>query len=267
MFSNSGIISLLNSLINNVTTVFNDAPEVWGINFQDAGSPQFAGIVDLHNNIMFYLIVIAIAVFWVLAATIVGFNSHSAKFVYKYMTHGTIVETIWTILPAFVLLAIAFPSFRLLYLLDEISSPTLTIKAVGHQWYWSYEYSDYVQTSGEPIEFDSYMVPTPELIEGEFRNLAVDNAMVVPTDTEVRIIVTSTDVIHSFGVPALGLKIDATPGRLNQASFLTEKEGVYYGQCSELCGVAHGFMPIMIESVDPQDYLVFLGTLLDESDE
>jgi cytochrome c oxidase subunit 2 len=110
------------------------------------------------------------------------------------------------------------------------------------------------------------MVPTPELIEGEFRNLAVDNAMVVPTDTEVRIIVTSTDVIHSFGVPALGLKIDATPGRLNQASFLTEKEGVYYGQCSELCGVAHGFMPIMIESVDPQDYLVFLGTLLDESD-
>jgi cytochrome c oxidase subunit 2 len=111
------------------------------------------------------------------------------------------------------------------------------------------------------------MVPTPELIEGEFRTLAVDNAMVVPTDTEVRIIVTSTDVIHSFGVPALGLKIDATPGRLNQASFLTEKEGVYYGQCSELCGVAHGFMPIMIESVDPQDYLVFLGTLLEESDE
>ena len=247
----------------NSINISNDAPETWGLGFQDAGSPQFAGIIDLHNNIMFYLIVVAVAVFWVLGVTIVIFNSTRAAFIYKYMTHGTLVETIWTILPALVLIAIAFPSFRLLYLLDEVTSPTLTIKAVGHQWYWSYEYSDYIQSSGEPIEFDSYMVPTSDLIEGEFRMLTVDNAMVVPTDTEIRIIVTSTDVIHSLGVPSLGLKIDATPGRLNQASFITEREGVFYGQCSELCGVAHAMMPIVIESVHPQDYLVFLSTLLD----
>ena len=144
----------------------------------------------------------------------------------------TLIELIWTITPALILIAIAFPSFRLLYLLDEVISPTITIKVVGHQWYWSYELSDYLNESGEAIEFDSYMVPEGELNVGDFRLLAVDNKLVVPLDTHVRLIVTGADVIHSFAVPAFGIKIDGTPGRLNQTSILAERTGVFYGQCS-----------------------------------
>lgn len=141
----------------------------------------------------------------------------------------TLIETVWTILPALVLIAIAFPSFRLLYLLDEVISPTITIKVSGHQWYWSYEYSDYVTDSGDAIEFDSYMIPESDLELGQFRLLDVDNKMVVPTDTHIRLIVTATDVLHSFGVPSLGLKLDACPGRLNQASVLIDRQGTFYG--------------------------------------
>ena len=160
-----------------------------------------------------------------------------------------------TITPAFILIAIAFPSFRLLYLLDEVISPTITIKVVGHQWYWSYEYSDYINESGESIEFDSYMLPESDLELGQFRLLDVDNRVVIPTDTHIRLIVTGADVIHSFAVPSLGVKIDAVPGRLNQTSILAERTGTFYGQCSEICGVWHGFMPIAIEAVSVQDYL------------
>lgn len=152
----------------------------------------------------------------------------------------TLIETVWTILPALILIAIAFPSFRLLYLLDEVISPTITIKIMGHQWYWSYEYSDYVTDSGDAIEFDSYMVPETDLELGQFRLLDVDNKMVIPADTHIRLIVSSTDVIHSFAVPSLGLKLDCTPGRLNQASILVDRQGTFYGQCSEICGVWHG---------------------------
>lgn len=149
----------------------------------------------------------------------------------------TLIETVWTITPALILIAIAFPSFRLLYLLDEVISPTITIKVSGHQWYWSYEYSDYVTDSGDAIEFDSYMIPESDLELGQFRLLDVDNKMIIPMDTHVRLIVTSTDVIHSFGVPSLGLKLDCCPGRLNQASILVDREGTFYGQCSEICGL------------------------------
>lgn len=152
----------------------------------------------------------------------------------------TLIELIWTITPAFVLIAIAFPSFKLLYLMDEVIDPAMTIKALGHQWYWSYEYSDFVNEDGESIEFDSYLVPTDDLEEGQLRLLEVDNRVVVPVGTHIRFIVTGADVIHSFAVPSLGLKIDAIPGRLNQTSVLVEREGVYYGQCSEICGVHHG---------------------------
>ena len=170
----------------------------------------------------------------------------------------TLIELIWTITPALILIAIAFPSFRLLYLLDEVISPTVTIKVVGHQWYWSYEYSDYINVSGESIEFDSYMLPDSDLELGQFRLLDVDNKVVIPTDTHIRLIVTGADVIHSFAVPSLGLKIDAVPGRLNQTSMLAERTGVFYGQCSEICGVYHGFMPIAIEAVSVQEYLTWI---------
>ena len=141
----------------------------------------------------------------------------------------TLIELIWTITPAFILIAIAFPSFRLLYLLDEVISPTITIKVVGHQWYWSYEYSDYVTENGDSIEFDSYMIPDSDLELGQFRLLEVDNKVIIPVDCHIRLIITSSDVLHSFAVPSLGVKLDACPGRLNQVSFLAERTGVFYG--------------------------------------
>ncbi|KAJ2955289.1 hypothetical protein NQZ79_g8689 [Umbelopsis isabellina] len=239
--------------------VWNDAPEPWQLGFQDGASPSYEGIVELHDQIMFYLVIILLGVTWVLSSIILNFNSNSNKIVHKYHNHGTLIELIWTITPAFVLIAIAFPSFKLLYLMDEVIDPAMTIKALGHQWYWSYEYSDFVNEDGESIEFDSYLVPTDELEEGQLRLLEVDNRVVVPVGTHIRFIVTGADVIHSFAVPALGLKIDAIPGRLNQTSVLVEREGVYYGQCSEICGVHHGFMPIAVEAVSLEKYLAWLN--------
>ena len=243
-----------------LNTIYNDAPQPWQIGFQDSAAPGFTGIVELHNTIFFYLIVICVGVFWVLFSIIYYFNTKNSPIVHKYLNHGTLLELIWTITPAFILIAIAFPSFRLLYLLDEVISPTITIIVVVHHWYCSYEYSDYINVSGESIEFDSYMIPDSDLELGQFRLLDVDNRVVVPTDTHIRLIVTGADVIHSFAVPSLGLKIDAVPGRLNQTSMLAERTGLFYGQCSEICGVYHGFMPIVIEAVPVQEYLAWIDS-------
>jgi len=248
-------------MLNNISifnTIFNDAPQPWQIGFQDSAAPGFTGIVELHNTIFFYLVVISVGVFWVLGSVIYYFNSTNSPIVHKYLNHGTLIELIWTITPAFILIAIAFPSFRLLYLLDEVISPTITIKVVGHQWYWSYEYSDYINESGEAIEFDSYMIPEDSLELGQFRLLDCDNKVVIPVDTHIRLIVTGADVIHSFALPSFGVKIDACPGRLNQSSILAERTGTFYGQCSEICGVYHGFMPIAVEAVSVQDYLAWV---------
>lgn len=239
-----------------------DVPEPWQLGFQDGASPAFEGIVELHDNIMFYLVLIVIGVAWMMGSTIRNFNWHSSPIVHKYHNHGTIIELVWTITPALVLIAIAFPSFKLLYLMDEVIDPAMTIKATGHQWYWSYEYSDYINEAGESVEFDSYMIPTQDLLVGQFRLLEVDNRVVVPVDTHIRFIVTAGDVIHSFAVPSLGLKIDALPGRLNQTSVLVQREGVFYGQCSELCGVNHAYMPIAIEAVSLEKYLAWLNEQL-----
>nr|YP_010835456.1 cytochrome c oxidase subunit 2 [Perenniporia fraxinea]WFS78689.1 cytochrome c oxidase subunit 2 [Perenniporia fraxinea] len=238
--------------------LYNDAPQPWQLGFQDSAAPGFTGIVELHNTIFFYLVVICIGVFWALGSIMYYFNTKKSPIAYKYLNHGTLIELIWTITPAVILIAIAFPSFRLLYLLDEVISPTVTIKVVGHQWYWSYEYSDYINVSGESIEFDSYMIPDSDLELGQFRLLEVDNKVVIPTDTHIRLIITAADVIHSFAVPSLGFKVDAVPGRLNQTSILAERTGTFYGQCSEICGVYHGFMPIAIEAVSIQDYLAWI---------
>jgi cytochrome c oxidase subunit 2 len=156
---------------------------------------------------------------------------------------------------------IAVPSFSLLYILDEVISPSMTIKAVGHQWYWSYEYSDYDSASGDAIEFDSYMVPESDLELGQLRLLDVDNRLNIPVDTHARLVVQSTDVIHDFAVPSLGIKIDACPGRLNQTSLLAEREGTFFGQCSEICGVYHGFMPIAVDSLSLEEYLTWLSSM------
>ena len=239
-------------------TILNDAAMPWQLAFQDSASPIHEGIVELHDAIMYYLIVISILVFWMLSSVLFTFGPN--RIPDTNSTHGTVIELAWTITPALVLLAIALPSFRLLYLMDEIVLPGLTLKVVGHQWYWSYEYSDYITADGDPVEFDSYLVPESDLELGELRLLSVDEPVVLPVDTTVRAIVTATDVIHDFAVPSLGLKLDAIPGRLNQASILAQRTGTFYGQCSELCGVYHGFMPIQVDVVSQDNFLRWLGT-------
>lgn len=190
------------------TTIFNDVPEPLQIGFQDGASPGYTGIVALHDSIFFYLVLIAVGVMWMLFSVMINYSAKKSPITHKYANHGTLIELIWTITPAFILIAIAFPSFKLLYMLDEVISPALTIKVSGNQWFWSYEYSDFIREEGDPIEFDSYMIPESDLEMGQFRNLDVDNRVVVPVDTHVRFIVTGRDVIHNFAVPSLGLKID-----------------------------------------------------------
>ena len=176
------------------------------------------------------------------------------KFTNRFLLEGQTIEIIWTVLPALILIFIALPSLQLLYLLDEVNNPTITLKTVGHQWYWRYEYSDFLQ-----VEFDSYIVPTNELAENGFRLLDVDNRTVLPINTQIRILVSAADVIHSWTIPALGMKADAIPGRLNQIRFLITRPGLFYGQCSEICGANHRFIPIVVESVSVNSFLNWIS--------
>jgi cytochrome c oxidase subunit 2 len=256
------LLRLILAQLGLVNLALMDAPEPWQMGYQDGATPTFEGITELHDQIMFYLIVILLGVGWMLTQTILNFQGSKKLLVHKYHNHGTLIELIWTITPALVLIAIALPSFKLLYLMDEVIDPVMSVKAVGRQWYWSYEYSDYVSDSGESLEFDSYMIPELDLVPGQLRILEVDQKVIVPVDTHLRFIVTGGDVIHSFAVPSLGIKMDAIPGRLNQFSVFINREGVFYGQCSELCGVFHGFMPIVIESVSLPKYISWISTQL-----
>ena len=236
---------------------FNDAPRAWGIYFQDCATPQMEALIELHDNVMFYLIIILFAVGWILLSIIRNFLNYKS-ISNKYGTHGTLVELIWTITPALILMLIAFPSFKLLYLMDEVTNPNMTILAEGHQWYWSYQYPDFLNNEDDFIEFDSYLIPESDLQNGALRMLEVDNRVIVPELTHIRFIVNSGDVIHSFACPSLGIKCDAYPGRLNQISVLINRQGTFYGQCSEICGILHSSMPIVIESVSIEKYLSWL---------
>ena len=237
-----------------------DSPEPWQMALQEGASPVQEGITELFHSVGFYLIVILFGVFWTIASTV--YHNHKTNNpITHHINHGTAIELVWTISPALLLIVIAFPSFKLLYLTDEVFTPSMTIKAVGHQWYWSYEYSDFLNEDGESIEFDSYMIPESDLEDGQLRLLDVDNNVVIPVDTNIRFIVTGQDVIHSFAVPSLGMKVDGIPGRLNQAATIAEREGLFYGQCSELCGILHGFMPICVEAVSPEKYLEWMESV------
>ena len=236
-----------------------DAPSAWGIYFQDSATPQMEGLVELHDNIMYYLVIILFAVGWILLSIVRNYISTKSPISHKYLNHGTLIELIWTITPAVILILIAFPSFKLLYLMDEVSDPSMSVLAEGHQWYWSYQYPDFLDSTDELIEFDSYIVPESDLEFGTLRMLEVDNRVIIPELTHTRFIVTSGDVIHSFACPALGIKCDAYPGRLNQVSVFINREGVFYGQCSEICGILHSSMPIVIESVSLEKFLTWLS--------
>lgn len=251
--------NIISNIKYNTLFLLNDSPRPWGIFFQDSASPLMETLVELHNIIMFYLVLILFGVAWILLSVIRNFNYNSRNNITnKYLNHGTLIELIWTISPAIILILIGFPSFKLLYFMDEVPDPKITLLVNGHQWYWSYEYSDYLNNDDEFIEFDSYLVPESDLEEGSLRMLEVDNRVILPELTHTRFIVTAEDVIHSFACPSLGIKCDAYPGRLNQFSVFINRKGVFYGQCSEICGVLHSSMPIVIESVSIEKFLSWL---------
>jgi len=224
-----------------------DIGEPWQLNLQEPATPIAEGMFFFHNYLMFFLISIGVFVFWMLYSAFITNSKVSSSF-----SHSSILEIVWTIIPALILIFIAVPSFTLLYSLDEFSDPSITIKIVGHQWYWSYEYSDYFLQIEEctRLNFDAYMINTNDLGLGMFRLLEVDNRLLLPIKTNIRLLVTSSDVIHSWTIPSFGIKVDAIPGRLSQASLFIKREGLYYGQCSEICGINHGFMPIVVKGVN-----------------
>uniref|UniRef100_A0AAU6PWZ6 Cytochrome c oxidase subunit 2 n=1 Tax=Neopsylla specialis minpiensis TaxID=3129006 RepID=A0AAU6PWZ6_9NEOP len=220
----------------------------WGsLNLQNSSSPLMEQLMLFHNHSMLIIILITVLVGYLMISLF--FNSLSNRMLLESQN----IEIIWTILPAFTLIFIALPSLRLLYLLDDLNNPLMTLKSIGHQWYWSYEYSDF-----KSIEFDSYMIPTKELNMNNFRLLDVDNRVTLPMNSQIRILITASDVLHSWTVPSLGIKVDATPGRLNQTNFLINRPGLFFGQCSEICGANHSFMPIVIESIPMNFFLKWI---------
>nr|YP_009743942.1 cytochrome c oxidase subunit II [Protambulyx ockendeni]QIE12717.1 cytochrome c oxidase subunit II [Protambulyx ockendeni] len=218
------------------------------INLQNSASPLMEQIIFFHDHTLIILIMITILVGYLML------NLFFNKYINRFLLEGQMIEMIWTILPAITLIFIALPSLRLLYLLDELNNPLITLKSIGHQWYWSYEYSDF-----HNIEFDSYMIPSNELMENNFRLLDVDNRIVLPMNNQIRIMVTAADVIHSWTIPSLGVKVDANPGRLNQTNFFIVRPGMFYGQCSEICGANHSFMPIVIESISIKNFINWIN--------
>jgi cytochrome c oxidase subunit 2 len=246
-----------------------DCAEAWQFGFQDAATPVMEGIINLHHDLMYFIVFIFFFVLIAMIKTMAYFvesNSKSnADAGSNLVVHGTFIEIVWTVLPSLILILVAIPSFALLYSIDEVIDPTITLKCVGRQWYWSYEFSDYTQEeNSEAINFDSYMISTDDLEVGELRLLEVDNRVVLPKRTHIRILVTAGDVLHSWAVPSLGIKMDACPGRLNQTSLFMFREGVFYGQCSEICGTNHGFMPIVVESVSLEKYISWIDNKIEE---
>nr|ALO70511.1 cytochrome c oxidase subunit 2 [Dexiogyia corticina] len=217
------------------------------LTMQDSSSPLMEQLMFFHDHTLMILLMITIMVGYIMMSLF--FN----KLNYRLLLEGQMIELIWTILPAITLIFIALPSLRLLYLLDEINNPLITIKTIGHQWYWSYEYTDF-----KNIEFDSYMIPSNELNSFNFRLLDVDNRISIPFNSQIRMLISAADVLHSWTIPSLSVKIDATPGRLNQTNFYINRTGIFYGQCSEICGANHSFMPIVLESISPKYFIKWI---------
>nr|ANZ78672.1 cytochrome oxidase subunit II [Neosatyrus humilis] len=216
------------------------------LNFQNSASPLMEQIIFFHDHTLIILIIITILVSYLMLSLF--FN----KYINRLLLESQMIELIWTILPAITLIFIALPSLRLLYLLDELNNPLITLKSIGHQWYWSYEYSDF-----NNVEFDSYMSQINNV--NNFRLLDVDNRIILPMNNQIRILITATDVIHSWTIPSLGVKVDANPGRLNQTSFFINRPGIFFGQCSEMCGANHSFMPIVVESVTIKNFINWIN--------
>ncbi len=226
-------------------------PHPWQLGLQAGATPVMNDIIWFHNFLLWIIVAITLFVLLLLVVVVVRFNARSNP-VPSRTTHNTMIEVVWTVVPVLILVMVAVPSFRLLFLQLNTPKADVTVKATGKQWFWSYSYPD------DKFEFDSLMVADKDLKPGQPRLLAVDNEMVVPVNKVVRVLTTGADVIHSWALPAFGVKIDAIPGRVNETWFKAEREGVYYGQCSELCGKDHAFMPITVRVVSDKDYTAWI---------
>jgi len=232
------------------------AAHPWGLNLREAFSPVMAEMVSFHNALIWLIVIISLFVLALLAIIVVRFNAKSNPKASK-TTHNTFIEIAWTVIPVLILVIMAVPSFKLLYKSDVTPEAYMTVKAIGHQWYWSYEYPDHGN-----FTYDAWLVQDKEDIDGEDRPytrlLTTDTRVVVPVGKVIRVQMTSTDVLHSWAVPSLGVKKDAVPGRLNELWFEVDREGIFYGQCSELCGINHGYMPIEVHAVSEEEFLLWV---------
>ena len=235
------------------TSVLANQPKQWQLGFQDSASQSMTEIVSFHNNILLPIIIaISVFVLFLMIYTCIRFRASKNPNPSK-TTHNVAVEVLWTLIPCLILIVMAVPSFKILYNQDTIPKADVTVKAVGYQWYWGYEYPD------ENIIFESYMIKEDELKENQPRLLTVDNEVVVPVNKVVKVLITANDVLHAWALPSFGVKRDAVPGRINEIWFKAEKVGTYYGQCSELCGIQHAFMPITVRVVTDEEYAIWLA--------
>nr|YP_009536309.1 cytochrome c oxidase subunit II [Rhipicentor nuttalli]AYN50574.1 cytochrome c oxidase subunit II [Rhipicentor nuttalli] len=216
------------------------------MSFSDMNSPIMEQMVFFHDHSMLIILMITIITIYMI------FNIIINNLTSRSLMEGQEIEIIWTIIPAITLIFIAIPSLHLLYLTDETFNYQISIKILGHQWYWSYEYSDFNK------EFDSFMIPEEEMNKNSFRLLETDNNLVIPTNTNIKYLVSSADVIHSWTIPSLGMKMDAIPGRLNQCFSISSRPGLFFGQCSEICGANHSFMPISLEITSIKNFINFI---------
>jgi len=290
-----------------------DVASPWQFSFSDPATPIMEGIINFHNDLMFFIVVISIFVLWMLLRCVIIFQAPTTDETLDWsnqlgylgtlsknsqvrilnsslnegskdllnttqvysggINHHTPIEIAWTVTPALILMIIAVPSFALLYSIEEFVEPSLTVKCTGHQWYWCYEYSNCkdsdIAVHIDGMKFESYMVPTDELELGNLRLLEVTNRLLLPTTAHIQVSVTAADVLHCWAVPALGIKVDACPGRLNQTSIFIKREGTFFGQCSEICGENHGFMPIVVNAVDMKQFLTgqFIYSILNMIEE
>jgi len=235
------------------TQVWANQPKNWQLGFQDSASQGMTEIVSFHNNILLPVIIaISVFVLFLMIYVCIRFRASKNPNPSK-TTHNVAVEVLWTLIPCLILIVMAVPSFKILYKQDTIPKADVTVKAIGYQWYWGYEYPD------ENIIFESYMIKEDELKENQPRLLTVDNEVVVPVNKVVKVLITANDVLHAWALPSFGVKRDAVPGRINETWFKAEKVGTYYGQCSELCGIQHAFMPITVRVVTDEEYAIWLA--------
>ena len=242
----------MSALLGGLQSAFANQPEPWQMGFQPAATPVMEQIHTFHELLLYILVAITVFVLALLVYVSVRFNE-KANPVPSKTTHNTLLEVAWTVIPIVILVVISVTSLKLLYFMDKTHNPEMTLKVTGHQWYWQYEYPD-----DGGFTFDSFMVADEDLKEGQPRMLTVDEEVVLPINTDIRVLVASGDVIHNWSVPSFGIKIDLLPGRINETWVRINREGVFKGQCSELCGTNHGFMPISVRAVSKEAYQLWV---------